>query len=75
MDKGQLHIGGKRQVGPLLTRLREGSGKTSREVAYESGVPQSSLAQWETGHHCPNVSSLSKILKYYGVTATIGVAL
>lgn len=71
----QVHITGKEQVGPLLVALRERSGLTSRAVAKAAGVPQSLLSQWETGHHCPNVASLSKILQFYGVTATIGAML
>lgn len=42
--------------------------KTAYQVAKESGVTQTVLANWKAGRNKPNVNNLKRIADYFGVS-------
>ena len=57
-------------LGPALRRLREKvAGLTQVEVAARSGIAQSRLSRFETGRKLPDLVTLDRLLKCYGVDA------
>jgi transcriptional regulator with XRE-family HTH domain len=57
-------------LGPALRRLREKvAGLTQVEVSARSGIAQSRLSRFETGKKLPDLLTLDRLLKCYGVDA------
>ena len=55
-------------LGPALRRLREKvAGLTQVEVTARSGIAQSRLSRFETGKKLPDLLTLDRLLKCYGV--------
>lgn len=55
----------------LVSRLRKArndTGFTQREVAEETGIPNSTLANYETGRTEPNIENLGILADFYGVS-------
>lgn len=51
-----------------LKFARERTGFTQREVAKEIGLPQSTIAKYETAKLEPSVETLGKLADFYGVS-------
>lgn len=66
------HLSDGKVCGDLLRQLRRERNLSTRVAAKEIGVSVSSLIAWENGRF-PTPPSLIVTLKFYGVTATIGV--
>ena len=49
-------------------KLRNDKGKTDYQVSIESGVSRSTLSEWKTGKHTPNLTNLHALAKYFGVS-------
>jgi transcriptional regulator with XRE-family HTH domain len=57
-------------LGPALRRLREKvAGLTQVEVAARSGIAQSRLSRYENGRKLPDLITLDRLLRCYGVDA------
>lgn len=67
------HIGDKESCGRLLTGLRHGAKLSTREAAKLSGVSASTIIAAEKGHRFPAMDTLMVLLRFYKVTATVGV--
>ena len=55
----------------LVSRLRKArndTGFTQREVAEETGIPNSTVANYETGRTEPNIENLGILADFYGVS-------
>lgn len=50
-----------------LKKARTLSGFTQKEVANETGIPRSSLANYETGRTEPDIETLCILIDFYGV--------
>lgn len=53
-------------IKPPLTRLRERKGLTQNELATLTGVPQNTIARWESGAVTPREKSIEKLAKVLG---------
>lgn len=62
---------GKAEASALLRRLRRDSGMTQRDLAAKAGVPQSTIAEVETGRREPSLTLLSKIAESAGQSIAI----
>lgn len=51
-----------------LKKAREQSGFTQREVARETGIPQSTIAKYETQALEPSIETLGILADFYGVS-------
>ncbi len=51
-----------------LIKARENTGFTQREVARETGIPRSTLANYEIGRTQPDLENLGKLADFYGVS-------
>lgn len=51
-----------------LKKARENTGFTQREVTRETGIPQSTLANYETGRTQPDIENLGILADFYGVS-------
>lgn len=52
-----------------LKKSREKTGFTQREVAKETGIPQSTLANYETGRTQPDIENLGILIDFYNIDA------
>lgn len=52
-----------------LKKAREKTGFTQREVSNETGIPQSTLAGYETGRTQPDIENLGILLDFYNESA------
>lgn len=50
-----------------LKKAREKTGFTQREVAKETGIPQPTIARFESGNRIPDVEKLGILADFYGV--------
>lgn len=48
-----------------IREMRKESKKRPTQVAYELGVSERSLYNWEQGHSIPNIVIIDRILIYY----------
>lgn len=55
-----------RHTGPVLRRLREGSGKDRKEFRLAIGVTSTLLSQWETGRKYPKLIALERVASMVG---------
>lgn len=51
-----------------LVKARENTGFTQREVAKETKIPRSTLANYETGRTQPDIENLGILADFYGVS-------
>lgn len=59
-------------LGAALRTLRNDRGLTLKQVDDLSGIELSTLSNWETGNHAPNVNKLGVLLRVYGMQVFIG---
>ena len=52
-----------------LKKAREKTGFTQREIAKETGIPQSTLANYETGRTQPDIENLGILIDFYNIDA------
>ena len=52
-----------------LKELRNGKGLTQRALSRETGIPQSSIALWESGTRVPAATAVVALAKFFGVSA------
>lgn len=52
-----------------LKKARKDTGFTQAEVSKELEIPQSTLANYETGNREPNLETLGILADFYGVSA------
>lgn len=51
-----------------LKKARIDTGFTQREISKETGIPQSTIAKYETGIYQPDIENLGKLADFYGVS-------
>lgn len=51
-----------------LQKARNKTGFTQREVSKETGIPQSTLANYETGRTEPDIETIGILAEFYGVS-------
>lgn len=51
-----------------LKKARENTGFTQREVAKETGISHSTIANYETGRTEPDIENLGTLADFYGVS-------
>ena len=51
-----------------LKKARENTGFTQREVSKETKIPQSTIANYETGRTEPDIENLGILADFYGVS-------
>ena len=51
-----------------LKKAGNDTGFTQREVAKETGIPYSTLANYEVGRTQPDLETLGKLADFYGVS-------
>ena len=61
-------------LGQVLRRLRNERNMSQEDVAFESGVDRSFLSEIERGIHQPSVSTLFRIARALGMTASAVLA-
>lgn len=52
-----------------LKQARNDQGLTQRQVTKDTKIPQSTIANYETGRTEPNIENLGILADYYGVSA------
>lgn len=52
-----------------LKKARMDTGFTQRETAKETGIPQSTIANYETGRTQPDIENLGILTDFYGISA------
>lgn len=55
-------------IGNNIVVLRKKKGITQEELANELGVSAQAVSKWENNSSCPDVSLLTKIADYFGVS-------
>lgn len=55
-------------IGNNISALRKEKGITQEELANEIGVSAQAVSKWENDSSCPDVSLLTKIADFFGVT-------
>ena len=55
-------------IGNNIAVLRKKKGITQEELANELGVSAQAVSKWENSSSCPDVSLLTKIADYFGVS-------
>lgn len=55
-------------IGNNIAALRKQKGITQEELANELGVSAQAVSKWENNTSCPDVSLLTSIADYFGVT-------
>lgn len=51
-----------------LQKARNSTGFTQREVSAETGIPQSTLANYETGRTEPDIETIGILAEFYNVS-------
>lgn len=51
-----------------LKKAREKTGFTQREVSKETGIPQSTLANYEVGRTEPDIETIGLLAEFYNVS-------
>ena len=49
-------------------KLRDEKGMSDYQIAIETGVSRSTLSDWKTGKHTPNLTNMHTLAKYFGVS-------
>lgn len=52
-----------------IQKARHNTGFTQREVAKETGIPNATIAKYETGKLEPDLEKLGILADFYGVSA------
>ena len=52
-----------------LKKAREKTGFTQREITRETGIPQSTIANYETGRTQPDIENLGILIDFYNIDA------
>lgn len=52
----------------MLRDIREATGKSAAQVAFELGVNPKTYSTWETGHTCLNADKIIRLSSYFGCT-------
>lgn len=55
-------------IGKNIAALRKKKGITQEELANELGVSPQAVSKWENNSSCPDVSLLTNIADYFGIT-------
>ena len=55
-------------MGKRLKHLREGKGKTIKEVSQETGISRAALHKWESDFNKPRLAELIIMAEYYGAS-------
>jgi transcriptional regulator with XRE-family HTH domain len=55
-------------LGQRIKRLRQAAGLTQEQLAVQSGVPVSSVRNWEQDHREPGLGPLYKVAKVLNVS-------
>lgn len=58
----------KKSMGTFLTDLRKEKGLTQQEVADNLNVSNKTISKWERDEGYPEITMLTEIAKYYGIT-------
>ncbi|MBQ4104050.1 MAG: helix-turn-helix transcriptional regulator [Clostridia bacterium] len=58
----------KKSMGTFLTELRKEKGLTQQEVADNLNVSNKTISKWERDEGYPEITMLTEIAKYYGIT-------
>jgi len=67
-------VDGKAEASAILRRLRRDNGLTQRDLAAKAGVPQSTIAEVESGQREPSLTLLSRIAESAGQSIAIQLA-
>ena len=51
-----------------LKKARQNTGFTQREVAKETGIPNSTIANYETGRTQPDIENLGILADFYNIS-------
>lgn len=51
-----------------LKAARKSAGMTQEQAADASGIPVGTIRRWEQGRHEPDIESIIRLAKVYGVT-------
>ena len=57
-----------KKIGEFLKSLRKSKGLTQQAVADELYVNSKTISKWENGDSIPDISIISNVAKFYGVT-------
>lgn len=52
----------------LYTRLKAERGLTDYKIAQDTGVPRSTISEWNAGQYIPRAETLLKIARYLNVS-------
>lgn len=52
-----------------LKKARINTGFTQREITKETGIPQSTIANYETGRTQPDIENLGILIDFYNIDA------
>ena len=52
-----------------IKKARQDTGFTQKETATETGIPRSTLANYESGRTEPDIETLGKLIDFYGADA------
>lgn len=52
-----------------LTTARKKTGFTQNEISEGTGIPRSTLANYEAGRTEPDIENLCKLIDFYGISA------
>lgn len=58
----------KKTISTNITKYRELSGMTQKELAQKLGVTPSRISNWEQGANCPTIDILFKVCEVLGVS-------
>lgn len=58
-------------IGNNISALRKKKGITQEELANELGVSAQAVSKWENNSSCPDVSLLTEIADYFGVSVDL----
>ena len=55
----------------IYDRLRNEKGVTDYEVAKQTGIATSTLANWKAGRYTPKIDKIKAIADYFGVSVEV----
>ena len=58
----------RKTIGENLTKLRKAEGLTQAELGEKFSYTDRAVSKWENGDTLPDIETLDKLAKYYGVT-------
>lgn len=51
----------------IYKALKDKKGVTDYQVSKETGIPRSTLSEWNAGKYVPKADKLKKLAEYFGV--------